>query len=143
MNTKKETKNSNQIKPIDFFKDERVDFGYITANWLLDYLALNNADVLILVDNNGSPIYSSHLYNIGKPKEHKRINIFNPNNIKLFVNNENCRPKIVKFWDIARKNIQIQISGTNAIYHRDAIVDIYRKYYEEYCKNPYPLEKGW
>lgn len=68
MNTNKETKNNNQIEPINFFKDDRVDFGYITANWLLDYLALNNADVLIFVDNNGKSICSSHLYNIGKSK---------------------------------------------------------------------------
>lgn len=142
MNNANKTTN-NQIEPIDFLKDKRADFGYITGSWILDYLAANNSDVLILVDNNDNPIYSTHIYNIGKAREHKRINIFNPRNIKLFVENDDCRPKIVKFWDIARKNIQIQISGTNAIFHRDAIVDIFREYYEKYCSNPYPLEKGW
>lgn len=133
----KTTNNKNKNKPVDFFKDNKVDFGYITANWLLGYLASNNADVLILVDKNDNPILTSHLYMINKTTrvEYKRANIFNPNNIKLFINDENCRPKIVKFWDIAIKNIQIQISGTNSIFSTDAIIDIYRKYYEKYCNN--------
>lgn len=135
----KKKQKHNQIKPIDFFKEKGADFGYITANWLVGFLAENNSDVLIFVDKNGNPIYSTHYRksSSGKIREYKRINIFNPRNIKIFVENDNCRPKIVKFWDIARKNIQIQICGTNSIYHRDALVDIFRKYYEEYCENPY------
>lgn len=134
---KKKQKN-NQVKPIDFFKDKRADFGFITGSWLVNFLAENNSDVLIFVDKNGNPIYSTHTYNFhGEIRERKRINIFNPKNIEIFVENDNCRPKIVKFWDVARKNVQIQICGTNFIYLRDALVEIYRKYYEEYCENPY------
>lgn len=133
----KTTNNKNKNKPVDFFKDNKVDFGYITANWLLEYLASNNADVLIVVDKNDNPILSSHLYTINKTTrvEYKRINIFDPNNIKLFINDENCRPKIVKFWNIAIKEIEIQISGTNFITHTYEIIDIYKKYYEKFCNN--------
>lgn len=117
------------------YLNEKRDPSYMAASWVLDYLAESNGDVAILVDSDDKPIYSS-MPVLGK--EAPVLTLFKPG-IWNLVKSNNVKLKTTKFWDVAKYNLIISICGVPGGYHRDAIVDMYRKHYEKYCGKLYPF----
>jgi hypothetical protein len=101
------------------------DWNRYIGSWLLDYLAKNNSKVMVALNDDGSFVTCHDEFG------HTVTIIFNPEK-KYYQKISERAFKEITFWELIKGSVSIRLAGSDVFIHKDAIIDMYRKYFKKY-----------